>query len=274
MTARKATVPKMSNTLHCENYDLPSGLTSEVILGGSGPPLVYLHSANGVSPADPFLQALSEHYSIYAPVAPGYNDLDELHQMRTVHDVVLHYDDVFQVLELDSFVMAGQSFGGMFAAEFAAHYPKRISKLALLAPVGMWDDNIPAVDMFATPPLELDPLLWADPTSEVANAAREAMLGGDDPVESTISLMRGLITVGKFLMPIPDRGLHRRLYRISAPTLVLWGEQDGLVPVAYADLFTRGIAGSKKSVLPDCGHLITLERTEEAMSQVMRHFSA
>lgn len=264
----------MSNALRSENHELPSGLASEVILGGSGPPLVYLHSANGVSPADPFLQALAEHYSVYAPVAPGYNDLDELRQMRTVHDVVLHYDDVCQMLGLSSFVMAGQSFGGMFAAEFAAHYPDRVASLALLAPVGLWSEEIPAVDMFATPPLELDPLLWADPTSEAAKAAREAMMGGDDPVESTIALMRGLITVGKFLMPIPDRGLSRRLYRITAPTLVLWGDKDGLVPVAYADLFGKAIAGSEVSVLLDCGHLITLERTEEAVDQVRRHFSA
>lgn len=264
----------MSNALRSETHELPSGLASEVILGGSGSPLVYLHSANGVSPADPFLQALAEHYSVYAPVAPGYNDLDELRQMRTVHDVVLHYDDVCQVLGLESFVMAGQSFGGMFAAEFAAHYPNRVASLALLAPVGLWSEDIPTVDMFATPPLELDPLLWADPASEAAATAREAMMGGDDPVESTIALMRGLITVGKFLMPIPDRGLSRRLYRISASTLVLWGDKDGLVPVAYADLFTKGIADSTKSVLPDCGHLITLECTEEAVSQIMRHFSA
>ena len=260
-------------TLKIETLSLPSGLSCQVICGGkasSAAPVLYFHPASGASPNDPFLNALAEHSQIYAPVAPGFDDLDDLRQMRTIHDVVLHYDDIVQALELDQFKLIGHSFGGMFAAEYASHYPEKTASLALIAPVGLWDDQHPVTDMFATPALELAQLLWADPESPEAKAGQAALMDDSDgdPIESTIRLVRGLVTASKFMMPIPDKGLDRRLYRITAPTLVLWGDQDKLVPPHYAQLFGQAIAQAEVQVLSQAGHLLTLEHTDQAVAAI------
>lgn len=318
----------LARTLETRTLELSSGLSTQVITGGDGPPLLYFHSASVVTTADPFLKALASSFTVFAPVAPGFENLDDLRRMRTVHDVVLHYDDVVQALSLgqgmvggaaknkmesdsEQFTLVGHSFGGMFAAEYAAHYPSKVKHLVLMAPVGLWDDEFPVVDLFATPALELQGLLWGDTESPEAKAGQAAIMdgaGGDTAsniVESTLNLVRGLVTAGKFMMPIPDRGLNRRLYRISAPTLLLWGENDHLVPTQYAQKFATGITGENTSqitgqntgycagdtdtgdtgtgtngsatkdlgatikIFPKAGHMLTLEYTEEVASQII-----
>ncbi len=277
--------PQMPNSqmlpaLSTKTLELPSGLSCQVVCGGPSaaspvvsPPVMFFHPASGASPTDPFLLALAEHFRVYAPVAPGFDDLDDLRKMRTVHDVSLHYDDIVQALGLEQFGLVGHSFGGMFAAEYAAHYPSKVSSLVLIAAVGLWDDGFPVVDMFSTPALELAGLLWADPESPEAKAGQESLMqiSEDDTVESIIRIVRGLVTAGKFMMPIPDKGLNRRLYRISAPTLVLWGEDDKLVPPQYAPRFVEAIAVAEAKIFPRAGHMLTLEHTAEITNEVATH---
>jgi pimeloyl-ACP methyl ester carboxylesterase len=63
------------------------------------------------------------------------------------------------------------------------------------------------------------------------------------------------------------------LPRIQAPTLVVWGREDRWIPVAHADLFVNAIAGARKVVLDDCGHMPQAERPE-AVGDMLREFLA
>ena len=65
---------------------------------------------------------------------------------------------------------------------------------------------------------------------------------------------------GKFWWPIPDRGLSKRIHRVTAPTLVIWGEKDGLIDPAYAGDFARLIKNARAEVLPGAAHVPQLER--------------
>ncbi|MGH8999250.1 MAG: alpha/beta fold hydrolase, partial [Acidimicrobiia bacterium] len=65
---------------------------------------------------------------------------------------------------------------------------------------------------------------------------------------------------GKFWWPIPDRGLRRRIHRIAAPTLVVWGEADGIISPDYAADFARLVPGGRAEVLPGAAHVPQLER--------------
>ncbi|MGH7805172.1 MAG: alpha/beta fold hydrolase, partial [Candidatus Binatia bacterium] len=67
---------------------------------------------------------------------------------------------------------------------------------------------------------------------------------------------------------VPDKGLHKRLHRVKAPTLIVWGENDALVPAAYAEEFRQRIQGSKVAIIPSCGHIPQLEKTEETWAHV------
>jgi pimeloyl-ACP methyl ester carboxylesterase len=247
-----------------ESIALAGGREQAVFRVGEGSPLVWLHGLNGVEPDDPIVAGLARHYSVTAPLAPGFDDLEALGDIRDIHDLALHYDDVLDALGIDRAPLVGHSFGAMIAAEIAAHFPKRVSQLVLLAPLGLWNDAYPVADLLGIPATEMPQLLYAD--AERAKSATKVDPRGD--VETLINLVRGMTTVARFLWPIPDRGLSRRLYRVTAPTLVIHGERDGFVPVAYADEFVRRLPSAQALKLEGVGHMLTVEASNAVMSAI------
>jgi pimeloyl-ACP methyl ester carboxylesterase len=237
--------------------------------GGSGPDLVFLHSAGGLTAEDPFLAALAEKHHVYAPLVPGYGDSEECPEIRDMLDFTLHSWDVVAALGLRDPILVGHSMGGMIAAEMAAIAPNDVSRLALIAPAGLWDDDHPVVDMFATLPFEMPQLLFHD---AVAGAA--ILTAGRD-VEDPGFLQAYLVTnarqlgmAGRILFPIPERGLHQRLYRIKAKTVIVWGDSDRLISPTYAHAFKKGIAGAQLVSIPEAGHMLTLEKTAQVADAV------
>jgi pimeloyl-ACP methyl ester carboxylesterase len=239
--------------------------------GGSGPPLLFLHGAGGVTADDPFLKALTEHYHVYAPLLPGYGDSEECHDLREMLDVTLHYWDVAQALGLKDPVLVGHSMGGMIAAEMAAIAPNDVSRLGLICPAGLWLDDHPIADIFATLPYEMPALLFHD---AVAGAA---MLTSGRSVEDPgflqaylVQNARQLGMAGRLLFPIPDRGLSQRLYRVKARTILVWGDSDRLIPPVYAQEFKRRIAGAQLVSIPEAGHMVAAEKTRETVAAIQR----
>jgi pimeloyl-ACP methyl ester carboxylesterase len=230
---------------------------------------VYLHAAGGITEGDPMLAALAERHDVFAPVHPGFDDLAELDDIRDVHDLALYYDDLLEALGLDAVAVVGHSFGGMIAAELAAHVPKRVARLVLISPFGLWRDDLPVADLFVAFPTEVHELLWADPS-----AHREALSppsGETLPPEqlaALLGLLQGLTAAGKFLWPIPDKGLRRRLHRISAPTLLIWGDHDRLVPPAYASDFAAAIPRARAEVVAGAGHMVPVEKQDEVVGLI------
>lgn len=242
---------------------------------GSGPPLVYLHPAAGLH-FDPFLEALSADWTVIAPEHPGTGegDAEAIHAVDDLWDLVLIYDEAIRALDLEGPAVAiGQSFGGMMAAELAALRPDMFARLVLLAPIGLWREDLPIANWIMTPPEELPALLFKDPGCPAAQAM---FTPPEDPAEAlaaTAGLIWALGCTGKFVWPIPEKGLAKRLHRIAAPTLIVWGEDDALIPSAYAAEFGSRIAGSRVEVLPECGHIPQLERGAETL-ELVRGFLA
>jgi pimeloyl-ACP methyl ester carboxylesterase len=89
-------------------------------------------------------------------------------------------------------------------------------------------------------------------------------------VAAQIEQIQRLSAMGKFVWPIPDKGLKRRLHRLSAPTLILWGKADRANPPAYAEEFARLIRAAAVHVLPG-GHMLHLE-SPDAVADAAAHF--
>ena len=253
----------MASRVDSEVLTLPSGRRQVVYRSGDGPPLVWLHSLYGVEFDAPVIEAFARHNTVIAPQAPGFADLDELQDIRDIHDLALHYDDVFEAVSVDGVPVAGHSFGAMIAAELAAHFPRRVSQLALLSPLGLWNDRHPVADLFGIPAAEAPDLLYAD----LAKAPRS---GSTPDVEAIVALTRGMATVARFLWPIPDRGLARRLYRIAAPTFIVHGAEDRFVPPWYASEFQRLLPNASSQLIAGAGHMLTVEALSEAVSATER----
>jgi pimeloyl-ACP methyl ester carboxylesterase len=250
--------------MNSEIVDLPNGRHWQVYSGGEGPDLLWLHGLRGVDPGDPLLTALQTRYRVTAPVAPGFNDLDELARIDNIHELALDYDDLIETLGLDGFTLIGHSFGAMIAAEIAAHFPKRAERLVLLAPFGLWNDKYPVADIFAMPYVQMDDILWHDQAAR-ERFARKATTDADvkEVAAQMVKLAGSLTAVTKFVWPIPDRGLRRRLPRIACPTLVLFGAEDRVVPPRYADDFKAGLRDGRTAVIAGAGHMLPYEKPED-----------
>ena len=250
----------------------PGGLTQSVRVyeGGDGPDLLFVHGAGGLFDDDPFLTRLAQHYRVSAPCLPGYQDSDGGEHLRSMLDFTLHVFDVVDTLGLDDPILVGHSMGGMIAAEMAAVAPASVSRLALLAPAGLWLDETPVVDLFALLPFELPETLFYDPEKH----GHLLSAGGDlnDPEFLTDFLVgnaRRLGTAGKLLFPVPDRGLGDRLYRIRANTCIVWGAGDKLIPPAYGVEFRDAIAHAELIEVKTAGHMVPYEQTDAVIEQIL-----
>jgi len=237
--------------------------------GGAGQPLVFLHGAGGLDMDMDFLRVLTGRFHVYAPLVPGYGDSEECPELRDMLDFTLHTWDVVSTLGLKDPILVGFSMGGMIASEMAAIAPNDVSRLALIAPAGLWLDRFPVPDFFAMLPFELPPVLFYD-----VEAGARAMTAGvnlDDPAFLQAFLVqnaRQLGMAGKILFPIPERGLAQRLYRIRAKTQLIWGDSDKLISPAYAHEFQRGISGAQLTVIPQAGHLVPFEKPAEVVAAI------
>jgi pimeloyl-ACP methyl ester carboxylesterase len=253
-----------------ETLRLSGGREVQIHRAGQGPTIVWLHGPHGVRRTDPVVAELAKRHSVIAPLAPGFNNVDELDDIRDVHDLALHYDDILEALGLDRIALVGHSFGAMIAAELAAHVPKRVERLVLISPFGLWRDDKPVADLFARPYATIDRLLWK--TGEAPGVMTDPANFPNDPVEKAVTIVQAMTSVAKFIWPIPDKGLRRRLHRVSAKTLIVFGADDAFVPAIYADEFAAAIPGARKAVIPDAAHMVAYEKTPEVMRLIEQQF--
>jgi pimeloyl-ACP methyl ester carboxylesterase len=222
---------------------------------GRGEPLLFLHGAGGLRGWDPFLAETARQFTVYAPAHPGFETSTGIDHLDDMLDLVVYYNDFLDALGIESAHVVGHSMGGMIAAELAALSPHRVRRLVLANAAGLWLDEHPVADFFSMTPDQLAVALWHDPQSDVAKAMMAVPQDEKAQLEALLIRSQHLATAGKFLWPIPDKGLKKRLHRIKAPTLLLWGQSDGLVPPIYAQEFQQRIAGARVEIMPRCGHM-------------------
>jgi pimeloyl-ACP methyl ester carboxylesterase len=244
-----------------------------VLSDGSGPPLVFFHGSWGLT-WDPFLAELAKSFTVYAPEHPGTTPEapDDIYHLDGLWDLVLCYDELFGKLGLDRPALVGHSFGAMVACEVAAAYPARVGRLALIAPFGFWRDSEPIVNFMVLDPGQMRARVFRDPDGTAAKQLLGG--GGDNPQDGAaarVRLMWAMGTTGKFIWPIPDKGLKKRIHRVQAPTLLIWGKEDRLLPPVYADEFTKRIAGARLQTISDAGHCPQLEQPD-AVVRALRGF--
>ncbi len=268
----------LMKTLRTQTVPVLGGSLDIVVnIAGDGPPLVFLHSAGGFY-WDDFLDNLADRYTVYAPHFPGTapGRPDDIDKVDNLWDAVLAYDDMLSGLGLDRVRLIGHSFGGLMAAELAAQRPASIEKLVLIAPIGLWREDAPytVADWCALDEHQIRQVLFHDP-SEPRVVKR--MSRPTDPTDAALWDVNFVWTLGctaKVIWPIPDKGLRKRIHRVSAPCLVVWGENDRLIPPVYAQEFGRSLARAEVCMIPRCGHEPPLEQFDVLKDRVGRFLAA
>jgi pimeloyl-ACP methyl ester carboxylesterase len=243
-----------------------------VLSKGRGPDVVFFHGPWGPS-WDPFLDELARTFTVHAPEHPGTSPgrPDDVHHLDGLWDLVLCYNELLEGLGLRPAGFVGHSFGAMVACEVAAAYPDRASRLALIDPIGLWRDDAPVTNWALLNLAELPGYVFRDPDGE---PARRMFAPSEDPearVMTRVQLMWAMGATGKFIWPIPDKGLKKRIHRVTAPTLLVWGKDDRLVPPVYAEEFARRLARARVETVDQAGHAPHLEQPE-TVARLVRDF--
>ena len=235
------------------------GIDLPVIRRGSGPQLLLLHGGGGPQHHLPFFRKLTEHFDVIAPIHPGFAGSAIPEHFDGMDDLVYLYLDLMDALDLREAIVMGMSMGGWAAAEMAVCNTSRMSKLILVDAVGMKTGGRDArdiADVFGLPQHEVTRLLFYDP----ANAPDPATLTDEQLTEMAANRIALAMYTWEPYMHNPK--LRYRLHRIQVPTLLIWGEADGLVPVSYAEAYRTLIPGAHLVVIPKAGHAPQAEQPD------------
>jgi pimeloyl-ACP methyl ester carboxylesterase len=230
---------------------------------GDGTPLLYLHGFEGHPGDADFLKGLAGSHRIIAPELPGYGDSGGFEHIDDTLDMTLAIRQLIEAMGLDQVDVVGHSLGGMFAAELAAVSPHVVNRLVLVSPFGLWLESDPIPDPFVLNPTQLAEITFAVPTKATAVVRAHAPSNGNEQIGAALARTANLSVAGKFLWPIPDRGLRKRLPLIRAKTLIVRGEGDQLIPAAYSDAFSDAIPGASAVAIDNAGHYPMHEQPEE-----------
>jgi pimeloyl-ACP methyl ester carboxylesterase len=226
-----------------------AGARIRLFRGGSGEPLVFLHGAGGHTGWMAFLEELSARFAVFAPEHPGFGGSDDPPWLDEVADLAYFHLDLLEALGLERVHLIGTSLGGWVAAEMAVRSTARLQSLTLVGAVGILAGGQPIPDIFRMPVDENLRRFYADP------ARAERRLADLAKVDMTAAAKnRATVTRLAYRPRFHNPGLAQWLHRIDVPTLLLWGEKDGLVPPRFGEAYRALIPGSRLVVLPEAGH--------------------
>ena len=216
----------------------------------------------------PFLDALAEHRTVIVPSLPGFPGGDRGHSVLDTHlDWLLAVRQTLDKAGLAGADLAGSSVGGSLAAEVAAIWPASVRRLALIAPFGLFDETDPPTDPWAQRADAVPGLMCADP--EIWKAMKSVPEGANS-IEWPIEQTRASEAAARIFWPLGNTRLEKRLPLIAAPTLLLWGADDRIMPQSYAARFRAGIAGpTDLRVIAGAGHLAELDQPQAVAEAIL-----
>ena len=248
--------------------------------GGSGPVLVYLHSAAGEGEGLELLDLLAARFDVIAPMFPGFGDSDGLDEIDDMEDATFHLLDVLERMDIERPILVGSSLGGWMAAEVATRYPERVGRLVLVNPAGLYIAGAEIKDIFGRKLVDMIPDLYFDDRHPMAQLMRQfEALAGDREAELPFEMVRPFLqTMAATARLAWDPYLHnpklrKRLWRISAPTLVVRAVADTLIPEAHARAYAEEIPDATYFEIERAAHMVMIERPE-AMAEAIAGFAA
>jgi len=253
---------------HVEEKLTVNGTAIRLMRGGreGAPPLVFLHGAGGHTGWMSFLDRLAEDFAVFAPEHPGFGQSDDPPWLDDVGDLAYFYLDFLAALGLRDVHLVGTSLGGWIAAELAVRNDTRLKSLALVGAVGITANGKPIDDIFRISVEENLRRFYAD--SE--RAARR--LGDMAKIDAMLyAKNRSTVTRLAYNPRFHNPGLAKWLHRISVPTLLIYGDKDGLVPPAFGEAYQAAIPGSRFVILKDAGHA-PFDEQREAFLQTLGDF--
>jgi pimeloyl-ACP methyl ester carboxylesterase len=238
--------------------------TIEIMKGGSGEPLLYLHGAGGSKGWAPFLDQLSDRFSVLAPDHPGFGNSDTPGWLDSMTDLVYFYLDLLEQLDLRDVHLVGHSMGGWLATELAVRGTGRIRTLTLVSSAGIRVPGVPMGDLFMWSAEQKARRMVFD--QAVGEQRANAVL---TPEEADRALKNAFTSSKLCWSPrFHNPDLEKWLHRIKMPTMIMWGENDPIFPPPYAHAYKELIAGSELRIFSECAHSPQQEQLDQFMAGI------
>jgi pimeloyl-ACP methyl ester carboxylesterase len=252
---------------HSQFLDV-AGKKTQLLTGGNGPPLLYLHSAGGETEWTRFHGMLAEHFTVYLPAHPGFASSEGLDEVDHISDYAWHYVDLMQQLQLSGVPVVGFSLGAWTACETAILRPELFSKMMLVDAAGLHVDGAPMPELFIDDFDKLKRLLFFDPESPVVDEAMPTSLE-DSRILLYLRAREATARVG-WNPYLHNPKLPEHLYRIACPVKILWGREDKLIPLAHGEKYAELLPSAELVVFDECGHMLPFEKPEAFVEEVVK----
>jgi pimeloyl-ACP methyl ester carboxylesterase len=232
---------------------------------GSGNPLVLLHQDIGQVGWLPFQEQLAQSFRVIAPELHGWGDSERASWMRSVRDLAVAQQSFLDKLGLENVTLVGLGLGGWVAAEMATMDQRRFRSLVLVGAAGLQPPEGEILDQFL---LSYDGYVrrgFADQSKfdEIFGAEPET----DMLVKWDIS--REMVARVAWKPYLFSQTLPYLLQDLRVPTLVVWGSEDGIVPISAGRRYAEAIPGARLEVVGGAGHFVEIEKPGEVARLVV-----
>jgi len=257
-------------TLHKDAISV-SGIDIEVRTYGTGAPLLLLAGEEQLEVDSPFVKELARDHKVIMPSPPGFGTSGRPDWITNPDDLAYVMLDLVEKLGLDNVPVVGCSLGGWIAAEMATKDDSRFSRLALIDPYGVkvgGPFDVDIQDIWILHPSKVAAMKWRD----VEKGKRDYSTMSDDQLAV---IARNTETFARFCWEpyMHNPKLKHRLHRIATPTLVIWGENDGVTAPSYGKAYAGLIPGARFETIAEAGHYPQIEQPE-AVLKALRAFLA
>jgi 2-hydroxy-6-oxonona-2,4-dienedioate hydrolase len=236
--------------------------------GSAGPQVILLHGLGGdATNWSLTIPALASKYRVYVPDQIGFGKSDKPIMNYRVATLVEFLDQFYRKLGIEKATLVGNSLGGWTAAAFAIAHPQKVDKLVLVDAAGYTTKRYGGQELTKELYSVLNPSTTADMKRLFEAVFYNKAMSSDGVVAQafTAKLKRGDgNTINSFIDSVlrGEDFIDDKVRTIKAPTLVIWGREDGLTPLAMGEAFAQDISGAQKMIIEQCGHVPQIEKAQ------------
>jgi pimeloyl-ACP methyl ester carboxylesterase len=260
----------MPNTDPQEQIVNVGGADIHLLKGGTGKPLVIFHGVEGNLGWCAYQRGLAQQCTVYVPSLPGFDSSERPPWLESFADLSRFSLWLLQQLGLQKTSLLGYGMGGWLAAEIAAMCPQVVDRLVLVDAAGIQPRQGEITDIFLHGLDATRQMAFFDPQQAPEHDALFKRKLSPEERETRVRNQES--SVRYCWKPyMYERSLPHLLPRLQIPTLVVWGQEDRLIPVECGELYRQAIPGARLEVLPQCGHYPHLEKMERFVG-IVRDF--
>ena len=213
----------------------------------------------------PIVEELSEKYQVILPDHPGFGDTDQADWVDSISDLAYFYLDIIETMNLGETHLVGHSMGGWIAAEMAMRDGHNIKSLTLVSSAGIAVEGTPMGDLFSWSPQEAASQVFA--RKEFVDQMLAYKPSKDEIAIMQKNRLMAMLLCQDANFQNPD--IRKWAHRLTMPTLILWGDSDGIFPEPFAHAYHDLIPNSDLEIYKDCGHVPMAEAREEFLEHLI-----